>query len=92
MLKALKAGQHVLLFPGGIYEQMHWSMNQEYACFSRKRGFVKIAMAAGVPLVPGYVFGENQVFVPLTVGKVFSDALLKVRILVYTTLHTTYIL
>ena len=50
------------MMPGGTKEQMSFRADKEIAYFTRKRGFIRIAMSRGIPLVPGYIFGENQIF------------------------------
>jgi hypothetical protein len=56
-----------LLWPGGIAE-MFWGFprpgckpNEEYAFLSSRKGFVRMAMKHGVPVVPVYCFGNTHV-------------------------------
>eukprot|EP00467_Chlorarachnion_reptans_P025278 CAMPEP_0114493232 /NCGR_PEP_ID=MMETSP0109-20121206/3997_1 /TAXON_ID=29199 /ORGANISM="Chlorarachnion reptans, Strain CCCM449" /LENGTH=78 /DNA_ID=CAMNT_0001670165 /DNA_START=364 /DNA_END=597 /DNA_ORIENTATION=+ len=60
--KMLKAGHNVAIQPGGIYEQIRTDPKQEVAYFSSTFGFVRQAIQVGVPLLPAYLFGENQIF------------------------------
>jgi 2-acylglycerol O-acyltransferase 2 len=62
MLEALLAnGKSVALYPGGIHEQMATDSTCERLYFPPNLGFIRQAMTHGVPLVPVYNFGENQV-------------------------------
>mmetsp|Transcript_41541 Transcript_41541/g.120299 ORF Transcript_41541/g.120299 Transcript_41541/m.120299 type:complete len:414 (+) Transcript_41541:76-1317(+) len=58
----LTEGHSVFVCPGGIYEQLHTDPNQEQVFFPPNLGFVRQAIKHGVPLVPTYNFGENQLF------------------------------
>lgn len=58
----LDAGCSVALQPGGIYEQVRFNHEQETAYFTRNLGFIRLAMRHGVPLMPAYQFGENQLY------------------------------
>jgi len=63
MINALMAsGKTVALCPGGIHEQMATDPSQERAYFPSNLGFVRQAIKHGVPLVPVYTFGENQLY------------------------------
>ncbi|CAM9804363.1 unnamed protein product [Phaeothamnion confervicola] len=70
---ALRSGLSLCLAPGGIAE-IFWGWprpgcdrNKEYALLRDRKGFVRRAVEAGVPLVPVYVFGISDTFkrVPL---------------------------
>lgn len=63
----IKEGLPVGLCPGGIAE-MFWGYpkegckpNEEYAFLSTRKGFVRMAMKHGIPLVPVYCFGNTHV-------------------------------
>mmetsp|Transcript_124166 Transcript_124166/g.397138 ORF Transcript_124166/g.397138 Transcript_124166/m.397138 type:complete len:364 (-) Transcript_124166:63-1154(-) len=58
----LTAGKTTFICPGGIHEQLATDPHQERAFFPPKLGFVRQAIKHGVPLVPVYHFGENQLF------------------------------
>lgn len=58
----LRAGKTVALNPGGIHEQVHTSHTEESIHLQPKLGFIRLAMRHGVPLLPGYGFGENQLY------------------------------
>lgn len=58
----LAEGRSVFLCPGGIHEQLATDPCQERAFFPPNLGFVRLAIKHGVPLVPTYNFGENQLY------------------------------
>lgn len=60
--KLLRSGATVAVQPGGIREQVETDATQERLFFPGRLGFVRLAMKHGVPLLPIYVFGENQLF------------------------------
>jgi 2-acylglycerol O-acyltransferase 2 len=60
--RLLDTGASVGLQPGGVYEQVHTDCTQEICYFPPKLGFIRLACKHGVPLLPLYVFGENQLF------------------------------
>jgi 2-acylglycerol O-acyltransferase 2 len=52
MLQLLADGSSLVLCPGGVQECLHMQHDgSETAYLKRRHGFVKLAMAAGVPLV-----------------------------------------
>eukprot|EP00904_Undaria_pinnatifida_P004885 jgi/Undpi1/1526/HiC_scaffold_11.g04916.m1 len=63
MDKALRQGQSLSLAPGGIGEMfLDGDAGKEFALIKGHKGFVRRAMAHGVPLVPVYVFGNSKTF------------------------------
>ena len=60
--KLLAAGNSVALNPGGLFEQVHTTHEQEIIHLQPKLGFIRLAMRHGVPILPGYGFGENQLY------------------------------
>jgi len=58
----LGAGRSVFVCPGGIHEQLETDPGQERVFFPPNLGFVRQAIKHGVPLVPTYNFGENQLY------------------------------
>ena len=61
--RLLDRGYTVALNPGGNYEMASASSTHEAIFCQGKLGFVRIALAAGKPILPLYAFGENQLFV-----------------------------
>ncbi|GAB5372683.1 hypothetical protein AAMO2058_001685700 [Amorphochlora amoebiformis] len=60
--RLLEAGHNVAIQPGGIYEQLRTDPRQEKAYFPPNLGFIRQAIKVGSPLLPAYLFGENQIF------------------------------
>lgn len=58
----LEKGNSVAIQPGGIAEQVNTDDQQETVFFPAKLGFIRIALKHGVPLLPIYAFGENQLY------------------------------
>jgi len=64
----LKAGRSVALNPGGIHEQVMTDHRQEAIYCPPGLGFVRLAIQHGLPILPRYHFGENQVFTTYKIG------------------------
>ena len=62
MHRCFADGCSVAVNPGGIYEQVHTDHTQEQIFVQKRLGFIRMAMAAGKPIIPTYCFGENQLF------------------------------
>ncbi|KAF8056113.1 DGAT2D [Scenedesmus sp. PABB004] len=52
----------VSLVPGGIAEMFLWEEGREVIKVADRKGFVRIAVESGVPLVPVYHFGNSKLF------------------------------
>ena len=71
----LCAGATVGLQPGGVPEQLMTDHRREVAHFPPRLGFIRLAMRHGVPLLPAYIFGENQAYVTFgAAGRALSRA------------------
>jgi 1-acyl-sn-glycerol-3-phosphate acyltransferase len=67
-MKAFAKGAPVVVFPGGDYEVFRpWSERNEIE-FGGRKGFVELALAAGVPVVPMTVHGAHESTFVLTRG------------------------
>eukprot|EP00930_Biecheleria_cincta_P063533 TRINITY_DN49075_c0_g1_i1.p1 TRINITY_DN49075_c0_g1~~TRINITY_DN49075_c0_g1_i1.p1 ORF type:complete len:262 (-),score=36.00 TRINITY_DN49075_c0_g1_i1:119-904(-) len=60
--KILQQGHSYAIQPGGIPEQVITDHRREMLVFPPNLGFCRLASKYGVPLLPIYSFGENQVF------------------------------
>ena len=58
----LRRGISVCVQPGGIPEQVITDCRREQAVFPPKLGWIRLAIQYGIPLLPIYGFGENQIF------------------------------
>lgn len=58
----LEKGMSILVLPGGMAEQLMTDHGREIVYLKKRKGFVKLAMKKGVPLVPVYVFGCSDMF------------------------------
>ncbi|KPI90035.1 hypothetical protein ABL78_0895 [Leptomonas seymouri] len=55
-------GQSVMLVVGGAEESLMAKPNANDLLLHKRKGFIKIALQEGTPLVPVYGFGENNVY------------------------------
>lgn len=57
--EALAAGNSICLFPGGIAEMVRTEMGKDRILLKERKGFARIALENGTPIVPVYVFGQS---------------------------------
>ena len=73
--KALEAGAAVLVYPGGDWEVHRPSWQSGRVDFAGRRGFVRLALEAGVPIVPVVSIGGQETALFLSHGERLSKAL-----------------
>lgn len=73
--KALAAGAPVLVYPGGDWETHRPSWHGSEIEFAGRKGFVRLALEAGVPIVPVVSIGGQETALFLTRGSRLARAL-----------------
>jgi len=72
---ALERDACVLVYPGGDVETHRpWTARNEIR-FDGRKGFLRLAVEAGVPIVPVVSVGGQETFVPLTDGRRIAETL-----------------
>jgi 1-acyl-sn-glycerol-3-phosphate acyltransferase len=66
--KALRSGAVVLVFPGGDYDAYRPTRSANVVDFNKRKGYVRTALAAGVPIVPMVSIGGQETQLFLTRG------------------------
>ena len=79
--QALAAGAAVLVYPGGDWEVHRPSWEGNKIDFAGRKGFVRLALAAGVPIVPVVSIGGQETALFLSHGGRLARALRVDRIL-----------
>lgn len=74
-LEALSRGRKVLLYPGGDWEAMRPSRDRDRIDFGGRRGFIRLAMRARVPIAPIVAAGAHDGWYVLTRGDRIARAL-----------------
>ena len=72
---ALNDGNSVLLYPGGSYEVFRPWKDRNRIVFNERKGFIRLALKAGVPVVPVVGHGGHETTFVLTRGERFAKLL-----------------
>lgn len=88
-LRALRSGRHALVFPGGDIDGFKSWTERNKILFAGRTGFARLAMEAGVPIVPVVTAGAGESLVVLDAGRRLArmarlDRLLRVKSLALT--------
>jgi len=62
IIKLLDQGKSCALTPGGISEMFLVYPDKDVLYFNKRKGYIKLALEEGAPLIPVYHFGNNLVF------------------------------
>jgi len=73
--KALKAGAAVLVYPGGDYEVHRPSWQGRTVDFGGRKGFLRLALEEGVPIVPVVSIGGQETALFLSRGERLAKGL-----------------
>lgn len=73
--RAFAAGHKVLVFPGSEYDAFRPWRDRDRIRFGGRRGYVRLALEAGVPIVPFVAAGAQETLFVLTDGQRIARAL-----------------
>ena len=65
-LSLFAAGHQVLVYPGGDVEAMRPFRDRDRLRFAGRRGYIRLALRAGVPIVPLVAAGAHATFIVLS--------------------------
>lgn len=77
---ALSDGNSVLLYPGGSYEVFRPWKQRNRIVFNERKGFIRLALRAGVPVVPVVGHGGHETTFVLTRGERLAKLLSAQRV------------
>jgi len=75
--RLLERGRSLMVLPGGQAEQMRTVFGRERIYLNRRKGFIRLSLKHGVPIVPVYVFGCSDYYRTSSFAMDFRLALLK---------------
>jgi 1-acyl-sn-glycerol-3-phosphate acyltransferase len=84
--RAFETGAAVLVYPGGDYETFRPSWHSDRIEFGGRRGFIRLALEGGVPIVPVVAIGGQETGLFLTRGQLPAkllglDRLARIKVL-----------
>ncbi len=74
------AGRKVMVYPGGEEDTLRTWAERDRIVFAGRRGYIRLALREGVPVVPTVVAGAHEVFVVLGGGQALAKMLLTKRL------------
>ncbi len=76
-LRLLGQGELVLTYPGGVREIMSGRFGREHIDWEGRRGFARVSMEAGVPVIPVVGMGVNSGMVFVSSGRLLGKMLFR---------------
>lgn len=73
--RLLDAGKKVIVYPGSDYDAFRASRDRNRVIFGPRRGYIRLALRADVPIVPVVSAGAHEVFFVLDDGRWIAKAL-----------------
>jgi 1-acyl-sn-glycerol-3-phosphate acyltransferase len=67
--RALQRGEPVMVYPGGDYESQRPYFESNKIDFGGRKGFIRLALEQGVPVIPFVCHGSNETVVTVTRGE-----------------------
>ena len=74
-LRALRSGYAVQVYPGGDYDSSKPFWRRHQVCFAGRMGYVRLALAAQVPIVPVVSIGAHETLLMLSDGRRIAEVL-----------------
>jgi 1-acyl-sn-glycerol-3-phosphate acyltransferase len=68
-LRLLREGRRVLVYPGGELDSMRSYRERKRVVFGRRRGYVRLALRAEVPVVPVVTAGAHETLIVISNGR-----------------------
>jgi 1-acyl-sn-glycerol-3-phosphate acyltransferase len=72
--EALGRGEILVVYPGGDYESQRPFIESHLVDFNGRKGFIRMALERGVPVIPFVCHGSNETVVTLTRGEWLAKA------------------
>lgn len=80
-LRLFASGRNALVYPGGDADSMRPFSRRDEIIFDGRRGYVRLALEAGVPIMPVVAAGSHATMVVLTEGRGLAKLLRTDRLL-----------
>lgn len=80
-LSLFAAGRNVLVYPGGDVDSQRTFWKRDEIVFGGRRGYIRLAVEAGVPIVPVVAAGSHSGFMILNEGRRLAQLLRTDRLL-----------
>ena len=74
-MRLLEKGEAVLMYPGGVREIMNGRFGCEHIDWEGRRGFARVAIDAGVPVIPVVGVGVNSGLIFISNGRILGKML-----------------